>query len=295
MGNALDLDIANSEAIVNQLLQSNNIDKITLASDKGKLPTLDPKTYAELTHREKKYIYRTNNYYNVTYEPLEEGGGGEIPDGADGIVDFINGFYDLGSGPVGAETIISDPAAITSNGLDFNLLTNTANILGELLSVINTVDYTIVIEWEETEVTPSGQEIIFSVGSGNGAFPTDYMILQNIGGTHPNQIYFYEALDSETNNRDVISSFAAEEQVDVGINKIAVGIDATDIQGAVNGAFLTGEVWGGGPRTGGRAQGVSAFAGWRGAAKSADEQRVRSVTFYPTTFDQTTLEGYSAL
>ena len=293
MGRPLDLTVFNAESRADQVVQDNNINFMTSGQDRERMLELEAKTWDELTHSEKKEIYRITNYYNVTYNELSAGA---IPDGADGIADFINGYYNFGSGPVTADTIVSDPSAITANGLEFDLLSNAASILGELLSTIITVDYTIVIEWEETKSVISGQPIIFAIGSGTGSFPEDYLILQNLGGTMPNQAYFLEDLNSGGNSRDAISDFSGDQDAVVGINRIAVGIDATDLKGAINGFGFMDVAFGGGARgPGGPPSNVAAFAGWHGQAKHNEQQRVRSITFYPTTFDETTLEGYSTV
>lgn len=65
MGNPLVLEISNAEATVDELVLSNNAAVFNefLNSDKELLAALDSKTWDQLTHHEKKYIYRANNYY----------------------------------------------------------------------------------------------------------------------------------------------------------------------------------------------------------------------------------------
>ena len=219
-------------------------------------------------------------------------GGIELPIGATGLIDFVNGFYNLGSGELELSEIITETQAVTSSGLDVGSLTNTAHIIGPLLALMTTLNYTVVVEWEETQSSVA-QDLIFTLGSVTGSLPEDYVIMQNIGGTHPNQIYFLEALDNDTNNRDVISDFSGDQYVDVGVNRLAVGIDATDIKAAVNGfGFLSG-AHGAGTRTGTVTLTVGAFGGWHGATVGSKQQKIRKLTFYPVTFDEGTLEGYS--
>jgi len=216
----------------------------------------------------------------------------DLPIGATGLIDFVNGYYNLGSGDLEVGDIITETQAVTANGLDIGSLTNTAHILGPLLSLMTTLNYTVVVEWEETQSSVS-QDLIFTLGSVTGSFPEDYVMMQNLGGTHPNQIYFFESLDNETNNRDVISDFSGNQDVDVGINRLAVGIDATDIKAAVNGfGFLSG-AHGAGTRTGTVTLTVGAFGGWHGLTVGSKQQKIRKLTFYPLTFDESTLEGYS--
>lgn len=217
-----------------------------------------------------------------------------IPTGADGIVDFINDFYDLGIGSLTLDSIITETGAVTSNGLDLNLLTNSAHMIGDLLAKMSSLDYTIVIEWEETATT-TGQDLLFTLGSTSGAFPTDYVIMQNLGGAQPNQMYFQEALASELNNRDAISDFSGDQNTIIGINKMAIAINSADIKAAINGFGFLNVAFGAGARIGTATITVGAFGDWEGSTVGPEAQRIRKITFYPTTFDETTLEGYTVL
>lgn len=67
MGDSLTLSISNTEATVDELNLANNASKVTLAFDKDNLDFLNAKTNANLTHHERKYVFRANNYYHTTY------------------------------------------------------------------------------------------------------------------------------------------------------------------------------------------------------------------------------------
>ena len=74
MARPLDLTVFNAESRADQVVQDNNINFMTSGQDRERMLELEAKTWDELTHSEKKEIYRITNYYNVTYNELSAGG-----------------------------------------------------------------------------------------------------------------------------------------------------------------------------------------------------------------------------
>ena len=64
MGNSLTLSKSNAEATLDVLDLSNN-DTVLSSFDVDYIDTLAAKTISNLTHHEKKYAYRANNYFGA--------------------------------------------------------------------------------------------------------------------------------------------------------------------------------------------------------------------------------------
>lgn len=83
-------------------------------------------------------------------QPDSGGGGGNPYPDSIGVADFITGDFWIGSTQLSAADVIDNPSYITASGLQIvDTQPNPTHILGALLDLLTTMNWTIVLEWQD--------------------------------------------------------------------------------------------------------------------------------------------------
>lgn len=137
-------------------------------------------------------------------------GGGEVPDGALFHIDFENNYYWNGTNFVAASAVIDIPEQITANGLEIEDVE--ANILGDFLTILIAMDWTIVVEYDHT--FDAGSTLPWSITDDFGVYYIE-IIRQQPGGTLRKMLADENGVSEY---REVIDTDSHE----LGIHKIAL-------------------------------------------------------------------------
>lgn len=167
-------------------------------------------------------------------------GGGGIPDGALVHLDFINGVYYDGAVATAAD-VIGEPQYITSSGLDLSYDNESSagealvHLIGDALAAVLTLDWTIVLEYQE--FYNNGQTNIFVLANGSVATEDEAVLIYrgNAGDG-------LEAIILDRN--DALASRTLGDLTAHGIGTHRIAVTRTDSRMAISvngGAVVTNE------------------------------------------------------
>jgi hypothetical protein len=149
-----------------------------------------------------------------------EGVPGWVPAGANIHLDFINGLYWV-SAEVTAADVIDHPDWITGNGLEIIYAhettpgTGVAHYIGAVLAALVTLDWTIVIEYEEFYDGGQTKPLVMT-DDAFGAYLDELSIVRESGGGGTISVLDYDDDTSTNRYRPLLSSYS------IGTHRIAV-------------------------------------------------------------------------